>query len=274
MLQKILLHTRYKVITLIDNSKIIYSLYICAKRTSELIVMPFRRFRYALFGKKVIDLKQVPIIINNYNRLYYLKLLIESLESRGYYNIHILDNLSTYPPLLEYYKTCKYNVIRLSENLGYCAIWRSKVYDQFKHNYYVYTDSDMQIDPNCPDDFMEKFMRIMNRKFYAQKVGFSLRIDDLPDTFANKNKVIEWEKKYWANEEIPGAYRANIDTTFALYRPYCFGAASNVKLMYRTDFPYVIKHLPWYIDSSNLTEEESFYVRSLKKSTHWSIQNR
>ena len=57
---------------------------------------------------EITDYHDIPVIINNFNRLEYLKKLIESLEIRGYRNIYIIDNLSTYPPLLQYYNTCKY----------------------------------------------------------------------------------------------------------------------------------------------------------------------
>ena len=55
---------------------------------------------------EIVDYKEIPIIINNFNRLDTLQKLIASLEIRGYRNIYIIDNLSTYPPLLDYYKSC------------------------------------------------------------------------------------------------------------------------------------------------------------------------
>ena len=132
----------------------------------------------------------------------------------------------------------------------------------------------MQIDSDCPDDFMEEFMAIMNNQFYAQKVGFGLRIDNLPNCFKNKSNVIEWEKQYWNPLKYTEKYfKAKIDTTFALYRPYCYGPSVNYKEMYRTNFPYVIKHLPWYVDSNNLSKEEQYYINTITQSTHWSKQS-
>ena len=29
-----------------------------------------------------------------------------------------------------------------------------------------------------------------------------------------------------------------------------------------TDRPYVVRHLPWYSDSSNLSEEETYYIKT------------
>lgn len=228
--------------------------------------------RYWCFGRPVVDSKAIPIIINNYNRLTYMQSLISSLTQRGYHNIYIIDNASTYPPLLEYYKDCPYTVFRLESNVGYLALWRTGIYNRFKNSYYVYTDSDMEIDENCPDDFMQKFIEVMEENPMAQKVGFGIRIDDLPDHFKNKEKVICHESQFWKNPVTADVYEAQIDTTFALYRPFCKGKADRYQKTYRTGGRYVIRHLPWYVDSLNLSNEERFYVETITQSTHWSQQ--
>ena len=211
----------------------------------------------------------VPVIINNYNRVTYLQQLISSLEKRGYRNIHILDNQSDYPPLLEWYETCPYEVIRLDKNYGFKAIWDSGVYNRFKHSFYVYTDSDVVLDEECPEDFMKVFMDILDRYPDCLKVGFGIHIDDLPDHFRMKDEVIRVESRFWKDELEEGVYLAQIDTTFALYRPYCYGPANNHHMMIRTGSPYMIRHLPWYIDQDHLSDEESYYINHTTQSTHW-----
>lgn len=233
-------------------------------------VILFNKLRWACCGNKVSNVKDIPIIINNYNRLSFLKSLVNSLTVRGYKNIYILDNNSSYPPLLEYYKNCPYNVVMLGKNIGYKALWESGIFDKFKDSYYVYTDSDMEIDEGCPDDFMQHFVDLLKKYPFSQKVGFGLRIDDLPDHFVNKDKVIAHESSFWEKEIEPGLFKAAIDTTFALYRPYCKGVASIYQEVYRTGGAYLIRHLPWYADSGNLTEEEQYYVNTIVQSTHWS----
>ena len=158
----------------------------------------------------------------------------------------------------------------MSGNLGYKALWESDVFNRFKRSYYVYTDSDMEINPDCPEDFMQHFLNILKRYPLSQKVGFGLQIDDLPDHFINKEKVIGHESRFWTREVEPGIYKADIDTTFALYRPYCKGVASIYQEVYRTGKPYIIKHLPWYVDTNNMSDEELYYVNNISQSTHWS----
>ena len=226
--------------------------------------------RYFLSGTATADPKNVPIIINNYNRLSYMKQLISTLEERGYHNIYIIDNNSTYPPLLKYYDSCPYNVFRLNENVGYLALWKTDIYKRFQDSYYVYTDSDMKIEDDCPDDFMQKFIEVMDCFPMAQKVGFGITIDDLPDHFKNKDEVIRHESQFWEVQVKPDIFEAQIDTTFALYRPFCKGKADRYQKTYRTGGRYRIKHLPWYVDSSNMTEEERYYVDTITQSTYWS----
>ena len=64
-----------------------------------------------IFNKKVKGQKRnplsVPIIIINYNRLKDLKELVSFLLERKHENIIIVDNKSSYPPLLEYYEQIK-----------------------------------------------------------------------------------------------------------------------------------------------------------------------
>jgi hypothetical protein len=231
----------------------------------------FNYFLELLNPSQIADYKQIPIIINNFNRLDSMKQLIESLEKRGYRNIFIIDNLSTYPPLLEYYETCKYKVFRLDRNIGMNALWGSGLISNFRKDYFVYTDSDMVPVDECPDDFMLFFLQVLKKHKLAQKVGFSLKIDDIPDCYAMKETVISVEKQYYRYQHEELLYWAPIATTFALYRPRAKRIHGNYYIeMYRTAFPYIARHLPWYMDSSNPDEENSYYLSQKLVATWYS----
>lgn len=217
--------------------------------------------------------KDIPIIINNYNRLTTLQALICFLEKCGYRNLFIIDNASTFPPLLEYYETCPYKVFRLKDNVGHLSLWKTDIYKEFIHNYYVYTDSDIVPCDECPADFLNYFLQVLLRYKYAAKVGFGLRIDDLPDHYHMKQSVIDWEGKFWVHEVEKDLYRAPIDTTFALYRPYAKKNANWYVEQYRTGGKYVAHHMPWYNNSNDLSLEEQYYINSCTKSTHWTINS-
>ncbi len=227
------------------------------------------------FGKEPKDFKKIPVFINNYNRLTTTKKLVNDLKKRGYSNIHILDNDSTYPPLLEYYKTTEAKVHFLGKNIGSKAYWKSGLWLKYLTKYYAYTDSDITLKEECPDDFLEYFHKLLIKYPKTHKVGFSLQIDNLPDTYHNKNKVVNWESKFYEQEIEQNVFIAPIDTTFALYKPFNKkGSRDYSILVLRTGAPYQAKHMPWYIDSNNLDSEEQFYINSLTTRTHWSRQNK
>jgi hypothetical protein len=220
---------------------------------------------------QITDYRKIPIIINNFNRLDSMRQLIESLEKRGYANIFIIDNLSTYPPLLEYYNTCKYTVFRLDSNIGMNALWGSGLIKKFRDDYFVYTDSDMVPVEECPDDFLDFFLQTLKKHRLAQKVGFSLKIDDLPDCYAMKDTVISEEQKYFRYQHDELLYWAPIATTFALYRPRAKRIHGNYYIeMYRTGYPYMAVHLPWYMDSKNPDEESIYYMNQKLVATWYS----
>lgn len=215
-----------------------------------------------LRAPKEVHYTEIPIIINNFNRLDYLKTLLKGLEKRGYTNIFILDNQSTYEPLLEFYKTTKHEVVFLKENYGFRALWRSGLYKKFMGNFFVYTDPDLEIIDECPDNFLDFFRTKLLQNKFALKVGFSLKIDDIPDWYPLKQKVLDWEGPHYAKPTKDGELlKAPIDTTFALYRPFTFKhIRSEHAQIFRAPFPYQMKHLPWYVDPKNLSDEDRYYI--------------
>lgn len=224
---------------------------------------------FAAYRKKYLEeCYTIPIIINNKNHLSYLTRLIASLERRGYKNLYIIDNASTYPPLLKYYEETPYKVFQLNANVGFCALWDTDVFDLFKDQYYVYTDSDLELVAECPDDFMVVMHYLLN-KYSLGKVGFSLLIDDLPEHYSNRTEVRKWESMFRANKIERLAYQARVDTTFALYKPNTFGDAAMLA-GFRTSYPYSARHLPWYENTNALTEEQKYYYVNATTSTHWS----
>lgn len=215
-----------------------------------------------------IEIYNIPIIINNFNRLECLIQITDKYVACGYQNIVIIDNASTYPPLLEYYAHCPYKVHRLKKNMEFPALWVSGLYDQFyKDNYYVYTDPDILPDDQCPPDFIHHFYKLLSKHPELDKAGFSLRIDNLPDHYHLKAAVLEIESPYWQKKKSNAYYSAPIDTTFALYRP---GIKGTVDINSgRSLPPYVALHLPWYSDSNHPTEETIYYRNHALYSKNW-----
>jgi hypothetical protein len=224
---------------------------------------------------RIKDYKRTPIIINNFNRLDSLRQLIWSLEKRGYTNLYIIDNHSSYLPLLDYYRKCPYTVFHLDENIGMNALWKTGIYNRFKRDFFVYTDSDVVPIEECPENFLLLFHETLKKHKLARKVGFSLKIDDIPDCYSFREEVIDNEKHFFKHKQDEFLFWAPIDTTFALYRPYGKRkhAYFNIE-MYRCAFPYMARHIPWYIDSNNPDEENRYYIENAKTLTSWTQKNK
>lgn len=213
------------------------------------------------------ELKRFPIIINNFNRLEYLRQQVEWLRGAGYNNLHIIDNGSTFPPLLHYYKTVKATVYFLDRNVGHEAFWRTHLFQRFGRYYHVLTDPDVLPDEVTPPDFLRHFYEILLRYPLIKKVGFGLRIDNIPDHYPKKKEVIEWESQYHQTPFEEGLYRARIDTTFALYRPGAMFQCWNETL--RTGAPYLLRHMSWYENPGDPTDETTYYINAISGVSTW-----
>ncbi|MBA3665082.1 MAG: glycosyltransferase family 2 protein [Bacteroidetes bacterium] len=211
----------------------------------------------------------IPIIVNNRNRYTFLKELICWLEQNNYTNIYILDNDSTYAPLLEYYASTNHKVIYLGANFGYKALWKSELFSRIERGYYVYTDSDLLPTQDCPSNLVENLYKILRKYKAIEKIGVALKIDDIPDSYALKQDVIRVESQYWLKKVEGDIYDAPVDTTFALYRPYAQGDAEECKA-YRVAGNLIFKHQPWYENSAEPTAEDVYYRKSVAGgSSYW-----
>ena len=220
--------------------------------------------------------ENLPIFINNFNNYYTLHKLVDDFYKKGYRNIYVLDNKSTYKPLLKYYKeNKKIKVIYLNKNYGHKSIWDCPfLKDIFKY-WFVYTDPDLDIS-NVPDDFLIEMMNIHknNKLDKNTKIGCALEINDIPEFNKKKKKeIIDWETQFWNSKNLKivqnqKIYHTQIDTTLALYPPNYINHNLNG---YRVAGEFTIKHLPWYLDEKNLPENEIYYRKSkLKNVGHWS----
>jgi hypothetical protein len=202
-------------------------------------------------------IEQFPIIINVRDRLSPLLLLLEWLESVGQREIWLCDNASTYPPMVEFLNTTPHRVVFTKFNLGKRAPWLSGLVPEVGNGrYFVVTDPDVVPTEDCPTDALQFFKRSLQEHPEINKIGFSLKLDDLPDTFVHKQNVIEWESQFWTIPAFNEFYRAPIDTTFAMYPPGLGHGPHHL----RSAPPYEARHLPWYQNSARPTEEDTYYA--------------
>ena len=227
-----------------------------------------KNIRAAFERREKEGLDDIPVFIISYDRLSCLEKLIGSLERTGISNIHIIDNASTYPPLLEYYSKTPYDVIYVGENLGSRVFWKSDIFDKYRNDFYVVTDSDLEMLDECPKDLIPFLFGVLKKFPFVRKVGVSLKIDDIPDDSVLGNDVKQWESQFFkAPIKGANAFYASVDTTFAIYLPDDLAGDIPFLRAIRGAYPYQARHLPWYKRQGEISEEDEYY--SAHRSNGW-----
>jgi glycosyltransferase involved in cell wall biosynthesis len=202
-------------------------------------------------------INKLTVVINNRNRLSTTKKLVEDLLERGTESIIIIDNDSTYPPLLEWYKTLPAEVkVHWGHNYGHHAIFMSGILNEIEGDWCFYTDSDIQLNPKMPQNYQE-IMYDWAIKLNCNKIALALDVSDIPDWYWFREQVVRNESRWWGEEVEPDVYKADTDTTFCLIKK-CDQFES-----YRLAGNFTSKHIPWYIDLDNLDAEEAYFIEHL-----------
>lgn len=185
---------------------------------------------------------------------------IKKLKNVG--EIYIIDNGSTYEPLLEWYNTHPCEVIYMA-NLGHTAPWINGLVTKL-NTPYVVTDSDLGLE-NIPDDVLLVLEDKLNKYPYFKKIGIGLDWKVVPTTSPYFAHVNTYEKNRWETSDvIDGLYpNVHIDTTFALYNVnyYFIGGAS-------LSYPYVARHYPWEFTNNDRENNAEFmyYLKTASSS--------
>lgn len=205
-----------------------------------------------------------------FNRFTWPKAMCEFLADNGC-EVILIDNGSTYQPLLDWYAACPYKVHRLpaATEQAHKTPWTSGIIGSVKDDRYIVTDHDLDLS-GLPNDFLD----VLNEGLETNdviKCGLSLRIDDLPKN-ALTDKVVKYESGFWRHRTPNGFYLAAVDTTLALYDARKTAVATDKEFFnaVRTPEPYTARHLPWYNTPETLTDEERFYLASIKNTGFWS----
>ena len=193
-----------------------------------------------------------------YNRILLPVRMADFLFAHGIDPVFV-DNNSDYPPLLEYYKNCPYQVLRMNKNYGHQVVWQQGLLNELSlPDYYIVTDPDLDLS-GIPDDFLSILEAGLKKYPQFDKCGFSLEINDLPPTdFCPAG----YEKQFWEHKLDDMYFKAAVDTTFALYK-VPFHSYNAI----RTNRPYTAKHMPWYyFDFDDMPEDEQYYFRTCRES--------
>ena len=205
--------------------------------------------------------RRLPIFINCRDRVECLRKLVQWLLKAGYQNLVLLDNASTYEPLLDYYEKIRsehVRIVRFDDNLGHKAVWESGILEHLSiETPYVYTDPDVLPTEHCPPKFLQEFVRVLATHPMIRKVGADLRVSDIAAPHrerVQKSKPNFCRVPLHIGEDV--SYFANVDTTFALYRNVRFyHRGPSIRMAGRYEF----LHLPWYYEAGHIPKDEQYY---------------
>ena len=212
-----------------------------------------------------------PIYLTNMNRLTTTKNMVEKLfELNSKANITIIDNSSTYSPLLDWYEKVQndINIIKHKTNLGPWTFFRSGYWKKCKENFYCYSDADLELNPNMPYNWQEIMFEY--HKKYEAKASLVLRLDDIPRNHLY-DKINKHQSNSWNKTDEKNIYTGITDMTFSFDAKNCGYRYKSVRL----GGNFACRHIPWYLDPNNISEEEKYYLSHIdSKKFHLALWSR
>ena len=239
----------------------------------------------------------IPIFVIVKDRI---KVLEQSMESwltliKSPIEIILLDQESTYPGMIEWLEEKKKEGIRVFHLKNTAPTKANKfpalggpvrqVCRELDTSYYVLTDPDIMFE-NIDSDILEFYTYFLETNPNYEAIGPMLIINDIPDYYPFKAEVIKRHTPFWTasgrratigkiklikyRKKIIQYQLSPIDTTFAL-RPVGSSPVYTSNAI-RTRQPYIARHLDWYIDPDNLSEDQQYYIDTSlthKGISHW-----
>ena len=230
---------------------------------------------------------EIPVLVPTFNNPSYCRMMVDQLLRLGFTRIIVIDNASTSADMQQLLASLegKTDVIRLRRNIGPKFFARNWLFYVRLPQVFCVTDPDIQFNPNLPPDFLHTLLAL-TEKHKIGKAGFALNIQDhhafrdIVLNFKGKNyDIVSWESQFWqqqvgTTDAGQPVFRADIDTTFALYNKKFF---IRKKLGFyralRVGGHFTARHLPWYRESYIGKTEEHIYAKTQKFSWYAQSQN-
>lgn len=235
------------------------------------------------------SVKTTPIFIITYDRLEVLKKSMQSYYDyiKTPFEIVIIDFGSTYGPTVEFLKYLEHKRVKvywkkkISHKFGLNSI-NEVIQDYFEDHpssNYVVTDPDIALD-NVEGDALRVYAHLLENLSRINVAGPMLRIDDIPDYYPPKKRLISSSLHVYYHSRKVNTIQyegkairyifAPIDTTFGMSRAgkHWVRHMRGVRVL----SPYSARHLEWYLNPSNLTQDQKYYRdHASKKLAHWSF---
>lgn len=222
----------------------------------------------------------IPLVINSYNQLYYVKNFIDTFRKNGFNNIYVIDNCSTYPPLLDYYNQLQEQRIATiffyERNLGPHYFFVKKLYRLlFEGCPFLYSDPDLHYTV-IAENFLSRLFDI-SRHFGVFKVGSALTLPDQSQIKKPEHRftiegvtysLLEWESRFWKETVDKDVYQAEIDTTLHLFNTEFYDEKIHsldlITGLRVAGAGFEAVHLPWFLWDPCPLEELEYYQRGAR----------
>lgn len=217
------------------------------------------------------------------DRVSYAQQCLEALQdSPGVGEIYLVDHRSTYLPMLDWLGAAAGAYLRGSYIGRVHVLWRDNAHprDLWTNGTlssvlrpgerFIVTDCDVV--PDAPLDWVDHLSAVLDRYPSLAKAGLGLRVDDLPERYAHRERVQNWESQWTEAGRIMPCdgslvFRSPVDTTLAMYREL---GEFVMEPAARTTYPYLAQHLAWYENSARLTGEQRWYYEHATPGiSHW-----
>jgi hypothetical protein len=210
----------------------------------------------------------IPIFIISYNQPSYLRNMVSQLSRLqvAASEITVLDNASTNPQLIECLgelQLAGIRVIRLERNFGPHEIFTPEAGVDWP-DVFALTDPDLEFNPSMPTTFRKDLLAIACAcRIWKCGLALSLKDSDhfLVGAYVRGMSIANWESQFWhyrvkvegveadlLTREGAEVFRAEVDTTFAVYRRD-YPKTSFLQSV-RVSGNYSARHLPWYQSQS------------------------
>ena len=139
------------------------------------------------------------------------------------------------------------------------AEWQDGNYSKIPDEYYIYSDADLELNPDMPYNWQEIMLECINK--YQRKASLVLRTDDIPDDYEFKDKILNHQSVCWYESGEPDVYRAITDMTFSMDKKSNGHRYESMRLGGK----FACRHIPWYVDLNNINEEEKYYLEHINR---------
>lgn len=219
-----------------------------------------------------------PILIPVFNNPFYCRMMVDQLLQLGLSRIVLIDNASSSAEMQQLLNTmeARTTVIRLRRNAGPKYFARNWFFYLRLPQIFCVTDPDIQFNAALPSNFLQ-ILTSLTEEHKIGKAGFALNIQDhhaFRDISVNfkgqTHDIVSWESQFWQHQIATTqagdpVYKADIDTTFALYNKRFFvRKKAGFYRALRVAGDFTARHLPWYREGEIDLAEERAYAASQK----------